>query len=269
MGILFLMLKFVHLVIGVLSHTPFLPSYKSVFKTYSSQQRERGERERGRERLKKRNRDRQQWDRQTPNTARQSCKPPKSSYKTRLNWFGSHFSAFCPQGLLSLKRLLCLFPILTPLWNRKTQRWEVMRWEGQPAEASITPLKQNWGGGGEKQNGKQAGSRAEWISPMRRVNVSCIYNYAWIWEPDTRIPVGRASRGKESACVVETLRGKAIKRGHLSACTPGLSGKWLCPLRVKKRKGSKKGEKGQQERQERNVEKSCASQIQFTYFKKL
>lgn len=40
------MLKFVHLVVSVLSHTPFLPSCKSVFKIYSSQQRERGERER-------------------------------------------------------------------------------------------------------------------------------------------------------------------------------------------------------------------------------
>lgn len=79
----------------------------------------------------------------------------------------------------------------------------------------------------------------------------------WIWEPDTRIP-GRASRGEGERMCCPDAESKAIKRGHLSACTPGLSGKWHCLLRVKKRKGSKA-------RKECEVEKSCASQIQYTY----
>lgn len=262
LGILFLMLKFVHLVVSVLSHTPFLPSCKSVFKIYSSQQRERGEREREGEAEKERETETNSsgTDRHLTLRGRVANRP---SLVIKLGWtdLAPISPLSVPKGCFLWKGLCVSFPILTPLWNRKRQGWEVMRREGQPAEPSITPLKQNWGGGGEKQNGKQAGSRAEWISPMGSVNVSCIYNYSWIWEPDTRIPVGRASRGKESACVVETLRGKAIKRVHLSACTPGLSGKWHCPLRVKKRKGSKA-------RKECEVEKSCASQIQFTYFKK-
>ena len=231
------MLKFVHLVIGVLSHTPFLPSYKSVFKIYSSQQRERGEREREGEAEKEREIETNSsgTDRHLTLWGRAANRP---SLVIKLGWTDLALISLLsvPKGCFLWKGFCVSFPILTPLWNRKTQRWEVMRWEGQPAEPSITPLKQNWGGGGEQQNGKQAGSRAEWISPMGRMNVSCIYNSAWIWEPDTRIPVGRASRGKESACAVETLRGKAIKRGHLSARTPGLAGKWLS-FEGKKEKG--------------------------------
>lgn len=152
LGILFLMLKFVFLVVSILSYTPFLPSCKSVFKIYSSQQRERGERERegGRGWKRERNRDKQQWDRQTSNTARPSCTPPKSSYKTRLNWFGSHFSAFCPQGLLSLKRPLCLFSYTDPSVKQEASRMGgdasggATRW----AKHHSTQAELRWGRGG-------------------------------------------------------------------------------------------------------------------------
>ena len=94
---------------------------------------------------------------QTSNTARQSCKLPKSSYKTRLNWFGSHFSAFCPQGLLSLKRPLCLFSYTDPSVKQEEARMGgdasggAIRW----AKHHSTQAELRWGVGGRSRMGSR------------------------------------------------------------------------------------------------------------------
>lgn len=114
------------LVVSGISHIPSFPSWKSVFQIYLSQQREKGERERGRERLKMRNKERQTVAcQQTSNTAKQSCKPPMA---IKLEGTDSSLNpAFWPPGLLSLKRLLpSLFSYTDLLVKQEIQGWEVM-----------------------------------------------------------------------------------------------------------------------------------------------
>ena len=254
------MLKFVHLVIGVLSHTPFLPSYKSVFKIYSSQQRERGEREREGEAEKEREIETNSsgTDRHLTLWGRAANRP---SLVIKLGWTDwLPFLCFLSPRVVFFEKAsvsLFLYWPLCETGRLNDGRWCVGR--GNPlSRASLHSSRTEVGAGSSRMGSRQDLEQNEsvlwggWMSHAYTIphgSESLIHESPWA-EPHVGRRVHVLSRHWEE----RLSRGGICQLAHLVSQVND------CPLRVKKRKGSKR-------KRERDVEKSCASQIQFTYFK--
>ena len=252
MGILFLMLKFVHLVIGVLSHTPFLPSYKSVFKTYSSQQRERREREREGEAEKEREieTDSSGTDRHLTLRGRAANRP---SLVIKLGW-----TDLAPISLLSvpkgcfLWKGFCVSFLYWPLCETgrlKDGRWCVGR--GNPlSRASLHSSRTEAGAGRSRMGSRQDLEQNEsvlcggWMSHAYTIthgSESLIHESPWA-EPHVGRRVHVLSRHWEG----RLSRGGICQLAHLvSQANDSVLWGWKRERAARKaRKGSKKGKKG-------------------------